>query len=134
MMLYKRSAFLPFLLALAGCATSKPQRRPPQPTTEVIYQNPNPAPPRSRARNIVVPDSQTAIRIAKAVWAPVYGEAVVQAGKNYDAVLNNGIWTVTAKFLAGAMDQGTAIMDISQEDGRISKIAHGQFVPGREWR
>ena len=126
-----------FLLALfaAGCAAQHPRQRvEPRPRYETLYQNPNPTPPRSLAKNIVVPDKETAIKIAKAIWTPVYGENVVQSSRMFDAVQNNGIWTVTAKFSSGKLQEGTAMMDISQEDGRVSRILHGQFEPGREWR
>lgn len=123
--------FLPLTIILcSGCAPSRPA----QPKSQTLYQNPNPAPPQSRAKNIVVPSRETAIQIAKAIWAPIYGVKTVQAGQAFDAVLAGGIWTVTARFGSGAMVEGTAIIDIAQEDGRVSKIAHGQFQPGSEWR
>ncbi len=105
-----------------------------QPKIQNLFLNPDPTPPRSRAKNIVVPNRETAIQIAKAIWVPVYGEKAIQSAKSFDAVLADGIWSVTAKLGSGALAEGTAIMDISQEDGRVSKIAHGQFVPGHEWR
>ncbi|MEO8206301.1 MAG: NTF2 fold immunity protein [Chthoniobacterales bacterium] len=42
-----------------------------------------------------VPDSQTAIAIAVAVWNPIYGKKQIGNEKPYNAVLKDGVWTVT---------------------------------------
>jgi hypothetical protein len=41
-----------------------------------------------------VPDEKTAIRIAEAVWSPIYGEAMIQGEKPFVASLKSGVWTV----------------------------------------
>lgn len=131
----KRTFTFIALLLIAGCAPAKPIVAPPQPPKyETLYQNPDPAPPNSSSKNILVRDKVTAIAIAKAIWIPVYGDKTVQAGTAFDAVLADGVWSVSAYFAAGKVEEGTAMMDISQEDGRISRIRHGQFQPGREWK
>ncbi len=81
-----------------------------------------------------MPTKEIAIQIARAVWGPVYGEKTVQASKTFQAELLDGIWRVTARFGSGVLAEGMAIMEISQEDGRVSRIAHGLFQPGSEWR
>jgi len=72
-----------------------------------------------------VPDEQTAIAIAVAVWTPIYGKAQIESEKPYKAKLSNGVWTVEGSLPEG-YDGGTAVAEISQEDGRILKVIHYQ--------
>ena len=81
----------------------------------------NPLQPKNR----YVPDEQTAIAIAVAVWIPIYGRQQIENEKPYKAKLNNGVWTVTGSLPEG-FDGGTAVAEISQEDGRVLKIIHYQ--------
>src|SRR5437870_913236 len=48
----------------------------------------------SKLKNGYVPDEQTAIAIAVAVWTPIYGKAQIESEKPFRATLRNGIWTV----------------------------------------
>lgn len=70
-----------------------------------------------------VPDEQAAIAIAVAVWTPTYGRAQIENEKPYTAKLTKGVWTVQGTLPEG-YDGGTAVAEISQEDGRILKIIH----------
>ncbi len=69
-----------------------------------------------------VPDDLTAMRIAEAVWLPVYGHETVNAQKPFTADLENDVWTVKgsppANDAAGAL---TAL--ISKIDGRIIELS-----------
>lgn len=71
----------------------------------------------------MVPDAQTAIAIAVAVWNPVYGEKEITSEKPYQAVLNNGRWTVTGSVPKGWVG-GVATAVIAKRDGRVIKIYH----------
>ncbi len=71
-----------------------------------------------------VPDEETAIAIAVAVWNPIYGKENIDAEKPFHANLKNGIWTVTGSLPKGFDKGGTAIAEISKEDGRILRIIH----------
>jgi hypothetical protein len=68
-----------------------------------------------------VPDDITAMRIAEAVWLPVYGHETVDAQKPFSAILENDVWTVKgsppANDASGAL---TAL--ISKIDGRIIEL------------
>jgi len=68
-----------------------------------------------------VPDDLTAMRIAEAVWLPVYGYETVNAQKPFTADLESDVWTVKgsppANDAAGAL---TAL--ISKTDGRIIEL------------
>ena len=47
---------------------------------------------------IVAADARTAVKIAVAVWAPIYGEKEIAKEKPYHATLTNGVWTVEGTF------------------------------------
>lgn len=72
-----------------------------------------------------VPDAKTAIRIAVAIWEPIYGEERVARQKPYKARLTKGVWTVEGS-LPGLVPGGTAVAEIVKEDGRILKASHGR--------
>lgn len=73
----------------------------------------------------VVPDGVTAIKIAVAVWEPIYGAQNIARQKPYRAKLSDGVWTVQ-----GTMPRmrfgGVALAEISKADGRILRITHGR--------
>jgi hypothetical protein len=74
-----------------------------------------------------VPDEKTAIRIAVAVWIPIYGEKRIEGEKPYQARLNSGIWTVEGSLPEGEnVLGGVAIAEIAKDDGRISRVSHGE--------
>lgn len=77
-----------------------------------------------------VPDEETAIRIAVAVWIPIYGKKTIENEKPYTATLKNGIWYVTGslpKAKSGELvEGGVAEAEINKNDGKIIRISHGQ--------
>ncbi len=72
-----------------------------------------------------VPDEQTAISIAVAVWSPIYGKERIESQKPFKARLKDGVWTVTGTLPEG-YHGGTAVAEISQENGCILMVTHGQ--------
>jgi hypothetical protein len=72
-----------------------------------------------------VPDEKTAIRIAVAVWYPIYGEKQIEKEQPYTAKLKDGVWEVRGS-LPGLTLGGTAIAEISKKDGTILRVSHGQ--------
>ncbi len=78
-----------------------------------------------RPKNGYVPDEKTAIKIAVAVWTPIYGEKQIESEKPYHAVLTNNVWVVEG-FLPEGSFGGTAIAEISRDDGHILRVSHGQ--------
>ncbi len=72
-----------------------------------------------------VPDAVTAIRIAVAVWTPIYGEKQIRSEKPFKARLRRGVWTVTGS-LPEEWVGGVAEADIAQKDGRILRVIHGE--------
>ncbi len=71
-----------------------------------------------------VPDEATAIRIAEAVWLPIYGKDIYEE-KPFIVGLRDGVWTVTGS-LPGGRKGGVAEVEISKEDGRILRVSHGE--------
>ena len=76
-----------------------------------------------KPKNGYVPDEQTAISIAVAVWIPIYGKEKIEGEKPYKATLKNGVWTVTGSLREGYVG-GTAEAQISQDSGCIVRIIH----------
>ena len=81
-----------------------------------------------------VPDSATAIKIAEAVLALVYGKKQIDSERPFTAALRDGIWTVggtlkcpdgkggTTTDCAG----GVAMVRIAKRDARILYMMHGK--------
>ena len=74
--------------------------------------------------NGFVPNEATAIRIAVAVWEPIYGVAQIAAQKPYRVRLEKGVWIVEGTLHSEV--GGVAIAEISKSDGRVLRVSHGQ--------
>lgn len=70
-----------------------------------------------------VSNEETAIKIAVAVWIPIYGEEEIESQKPYNAVLINEVWRVTGSLPEGWLG-GVAEAEIAKDDGRILRISH----------
>ena len=64
-----------------------------------------------------VPDAATAIKIAIAVWEPIYGRKQIASEKPIKAELRNGVWTIYG-FIPENTPGGVAIAEISQKNGK----------------
>jgi hypothetical protein len=73
-----------------------------------------------------VPDAATAMRIAEAVWIPIYGAQSIADEKPLKAVLAGDVWTVTGKDLPPNTLGGVATAEVLKSDGRIRRVSHGQ--------
>jgi NTF2 fold immunity protein len=72
-----------------------------------------------------VPTKDVAIKIAVAVWEPIYGADKIADEKPYRATLTEGVWTVEGSLPKGAKG-GVALAEISKADGRIIRVSHGK--------
>lgn len=72
-----------------------------------------------------VPTAETAVKIAVAVWLPIYGEAAIEKEKPYKAVLKDGTWYVTGSLPEGRKG-GVAEAEISRKNGCIGRVGHGK--------
>ncbi len=73
-----------------------------------------------------VPNAETAMRIAEAVWIPIYGEKLIASEKPFKARLRDGVWIVTGADLPQGWHGGVAEAHISKRDGRILRVIHGK--------
>lgn len=71
-----------------------------------------------------VPNDITAIKIAEAIWLPIYGVEIYN-NKPFKAKLINGkIWRVYGTIYTDK--GGTAIAEIQKSDGKVILISHGK--------
>ena len=77
----------------------------------------------------LVPDEQTAIKVAEAILFPIYGEQHIRGEKPYVAKLADGKWTIDGSMPKPKSGElfvgGTFHIVISQRDGRVLEIGHG---------
>ena len=73
----------------------------------------------------MVPDQETAIRIAVAVWTPIYGKKQIESEKPYKATLKNEVWYITGSLPEGWLG-GVAEAEIAKDDGCIIRVSHGK--------
>ena len=71
-----------------------------------------------------VPNAETAIKIAEAVWLPIYGSAINDK-RPFIAKLKDGVWVVEGT-LPKNMLGGVPVIAISKNDGRVLRVSHGQ--------
>jgi len=72
----------------------------------------------------VVPDAETAIKVAEAIWLPVFGDKIYE-NKPFKANLKDGVWIVEGTLPAGYKG-GTPYIEIQKSDCKILKITHGK--------
>ena len=71
-----------------------------------------------------VPDAETAIVIARAVWLPIYGADIVNSQQPFLATLSDETWIVRG---TGAyLGTSNLIAHIAKADARIFKIGQGE--------
>jgi len=85
---------------------------------------------KSSIKDGYVPNKETAIKIAEAIWLPIYGEKIYQE-KPFKAVLvRDSVWIVTGTLKDPGDDKdivgGTAYIEIQKSDCKILKVIHGK--------
>jgi hypothetical protein len=71
-----------------------------------------------------VPNQKTAIKIAEAVWLPIYGEDIYKE-KPFEAVLlGDTLWLVTGTLYPKGTEGGTLIARIQKSNGKILEVTH----------
>jgi hypothetical protein len=71
-----------------------------------------------------VPDQITALKIAEAVWLPIYG-AEIYNKRPFTAKLKGDVWVVEGT-LPEDMLGGVPLAEISRVDGRVIRVSHGR--------
>src|SRR5712692_7295981 len=69
-----------------------------------------------------VPDAKTAMRIAEAIWVPIYGKENIEKQKPFTAREENSVWIVEGSLPQGMLG-GVALAEISKLDGRIIRVS-----------
>ena len=68
--------------------------------------------------------AKTAIKIAEAVWLPIYGNGINEK-KPFVAKLQGEIWVIQGT-LPTEMLGGVPVAEISKKSGEILRISHGK--------
>lgn len=72
-----------------------------------------------------VPNAECAIKIAEAIWLPIYGKGIYDS-KPFTAVLKgDSVWVVEGT-LPKRMLGGTPYIEIQKSDCKILKVTHGK--------
>jgi hypothetical protein len=72
-----------------------------------------------------VPDEITAIKIAEAIWLPIYGDIIYKEMPFVAKLKNDSIWIVEGS-LDDGKSGGTAYIEIRKDDCKIIKVTHGK--------
>mgnify|MGYP001545359404 CR=1 FL=1 len=72
-----------------------------------------------------VPDSVTAIKIAEAIWLPIYGESIDKEKPFMVTLIGDSIWFVEGSTLPQTIG-GTAEIKIRKSDCKILSVCHGK--------
>lgn len=78
-----------------------------------------------------VPDSLTAIGIAKAIWLPIYGKDHIERHSPFDAgLLGDTIWRITGSRYRRTLNDwelgGSLFLDIHKTDGKVTNSGHSK--------
>jgi hypothetical protein len=70
-----------------------------------------------------VPDEVTAVKIAEAIWLPIYGAKIFK-NRPFNARLQKGVWIVEGT--SYTEKGGVPYIEIQQKDCKILKVIHGK--------
>ncbi len=101
-------------IACANCNSEKLK------TVDTISENGSVIPVNGR-----VPNEETAIRIAEAVWLPIYGNDIYNSKPFHAKLISDSIWVVEGTLPEGHLG-GVPYAAIQKKDGKVLKISHGQ--------
>ena len=73
----------------------------------------------------IVPDEVTAVKIAEAIFEPIFGLERVNKFLPYHAHLDDGIWTVYGTLGPESLG-GTPQLTIQKKDGKVIRVWHSQ--------
>jgi NTF2 fold immunity protein len=72
-----------------------------------------------------VPDEETAIKIAEAIWLPIYGKGIYENKPFVARLKNSDVWIVEGTLNKGFFG-GTPYIEIQKSDCKILKVTHGK--------
>jgi len=72
----------------------------------------------------LVPDDKTAVKIAEAIWFPIYGDSINGKRPFVAKLVDKDVWEVTGTLTA--KDGGVPYIQIQKCDCRVLKVGHGK--------
>jgi hypothetical protein len=72
-----------------------------------------------------VPNAETAIKVAEAIWLPIYGERIYQKRPFVAKLKDSTIWVVTGTLRENLLG-GVPYIEIQKSDCKILKVTHGK--------
>ncbi|EKT3958480.1 YbbC/YhhH family protein [Flavobacterium psychrophilum] len=72
-----------------------------------------------------VPNEETAIKIAEAIWLPIYGEKIYQQKPYIVTLVNGNVWIIKGS-LSENKRGGVAYIEIQKKDCKILNVIHGK--------
>jgi hypothetical protein len=76
-------------------------------------------------QNGIVQDSETAKKIAEAIWTPIYGKSIVDEKPYKATLIGDSIWIVESSSLKEQFG-GVAYIEIRKSDCKVVKVFHGK--------
>ncbi len=73
----------------------------------------------------VIPNEDTAVKVAEALFIPIFGADEVAKYSPYHARFKDGLWTVYGTLKSGSRG-GTPQMTIQKKDGKVIEVWHSQ--------
>jgi hypothetical protein len=79
----------------------------------------------TREHRDFVPDEETAIKIAEAIWLPIFGERIYE-NRPFEARLEKGVWIVEGTLPPEYALGGTPYIEIQKYDCKVLLVTHGK--------
>lgn len=73
-----------------------------------------------------VPDKETAIKIAEAIWFPIYGTKIYDSRPFVAKLKDNKIWIVEGTLKKEYNVGGVPYIEIQKKDCKVLKVTHGK--------
>jgi hypothetical protein len=71
----------------------------------------------------LVPNKETAIKIAEAIWLPIYGKSIKKSKPFVAKLKDNEVWIVEGTLKRG-FSGGVPYIEINKADGKIIRVIH----------
>jgi hypothetical protein len=71
-----------------------------------------------------VPDDQTAVKVAEAIFVPMYGEDILKERPFHATLQNDSIWIITGSLNSNSDKGGVVHAEIRKKDCMILKVIH----------
>ena|ERR1035437_9051999 len=79
---------------------------------------------KSSIKDGYVPNKETAVKIAEAIWLPIYGDKIYNYKPFIAELKNDSVWIVQGTLKTGK--GGVPYIEIQKTDCKILKVIHGK--------